>query len=138
MQFFLQKENYELKIDLVNDVAPHFGEFIYSDKNFKIDSLRNILSNKLSALYRFEPKDVVDIWFICKNYKFNFNEIIREAKLKDASVDPITIYEILSTFPINKLDLIKWVAEIDYKIFEKELKLIAEDIFYGRENRLYN
>ena len=49
-----------LKIDLVNDIAPHYGEFGQDETLGKIDSLRNILSNKISALYRYEAKDIVD------------------------------------------------------------------------------
>lgn len=136
MQVILQREDYELKIDFVNDIAPHFGEFIFDNYNNKIDSLKNILSNKFTALYRFEPKDIVDIWIICKNYKCDFVEIISEAKLKEATVDPITIYEILISFPVEKLDLIKWGIEINKESFQKDLYVIANDIFNGRKNSL--
>lgn len=136
MQIFLIKDQYELKVDFVNDVAPHFGEYFISDKNYKIDSLRNILSNKLCALYRFEPKDIADIWIICKNYKCDFLEILSEAKSKEAGIDPVVIFEILSSFPVDKIDLIKWVEKIDIELFKKEIKIIADDIFYGRKNTL--
>lgn len=136
MQMFLFKDNIELKIDFVNDVAPHFGEFKFDNLNNRIDSLRNILSNKICAIYRFEPKDIADIWIICKNFNCEFVEILSEAKLKDASVDPVTIYEILISFPLDKLDFIKWVEEVYIEIFNKELKIIADDIFNGRKNSL--
>ncbi|MFQ6677389.1 MAG: hypothetical protein ACE5D0_03635 [Fidelibacterota bacterium] len=32
----------------------------------------NILNNKLTALFRSEPKDVADIWMIAKNQSFNW------------------------------------------------------------------
>src|SRR3990172_6462130 len=49
-QFFIVKEGTILKIDMVNDIAVHYGE-LFEDKILgKIDSLRNILSNKLSAI----------------------------------------------------------------------------------------
>ena len=35
---------------------------INTEKYSNIDSLQNILSNKISALFRYEPKDIVDIW----------------------------------------------------------------------------
>lgn len=138
MQIFLSKDDLELKIDLVNDVAPQYGGFIVDNTLGKIDSLRNILSNKFSALYRFEPKDIADIWMICKNYKCNFKEIIIEAKSKEAGVDPVSIFEILSSFPIDKLNLIKWIRKPDSLKFIDELSIIAEDIFNGRENSIYN
>lgn len=137
MQIFLSKETANLKIDLVNDVAAHYGEFLFDNKLGKIDSLRNILSNKFSALFRFEVKDVVDIWMICKNYKCNFREIIKEAKSKEVGVDPVAIFEILSTFPADKLDLIKWIDKPDPNIFKQDITQIANDVLYGRENSLF-
>lgn len=137
MQIFLSKETANLKIDLVNDVAAHYGEFLFDNKLGKIDSLRNILSNKFSALFRFEVKDVVDIWMICKNYKCNFREIIKEAKSKEVGVDPVAIFEILSTFPVDKLDLIKWIDRPDPNIFKQDITQIANDVLYGRENSLF-
>ena len=136
MQLFILNDHLELKIDLINDVAPHYGEFLFDDTLGKIDSLRNILSNKFSALYRFEPKDIADVWIICKNYKCNFKEIITEAKNKEAGVDPLSIFEILSSFPIDKLSLIKWIHKPDPLKFSSDLAIIAEDIFNGSENSL--
>jgi hypothetical protein len=138
MQIFLSKDDLELKIDMVNDVAPQYGGFIFDNKLGKIDSLRNILSNKFSALYRFEPKDIADIWVICKNYKCNFKEIILEAKNKEAGVDPVSIFEILGSFPVDKLNLIKWIDKPEPIKFINELSIIAEDIFNARDNSIYN
>ncbi|MBV6420164.1 MAG: hypothetical protein DAHOPDDO_01392 [Ignavibacteriaceae bacterium] len=135
-QLFILKEDVELKIDLVNDVASHYGDFINNHVLGKIDSLRNILSNKLSAIFRYEPKDVVDIWIICKNLKCNLREIIDEAKSKEAGVDPVAIYEILSSFPLDKLSIIKWIEKPETETFKKEIMQIAEDILHGRENSL--
>lgn len=136
MQIFISKGPVELKIDLVNDVAPHYGEFMHDENLGKIDSMRNILSNKFSALYRFEPKDIADIWIICKNFKCDFKEIIYEAKNKEAGVDPVSIYEILTSFPVDKLNLIKWINSPDPIQFKKEISIIADDIFNARGNSL--
>lgn len=138
MQIFISKNDLELKIDLVNDVAPHYGEFLFDEALGKIDSLRNILSNKFSALYRFEPKDIADIWIICKNFKCNFKEIIPEAKNKEAGVDPVSIFEILNSFPVDKLNLIKWVRKPNPLQFKNDLSIIADDIFNARENSIIN
>jgi predicted nucleotidyltransferase component of viral defense system len=55
-QFFLirtlESETIELKIDVVNDVASHDGEFEEDATMGRLDSWRNILSNKLSAIFR--------------------------------------------------------------------------------------
>ena len=85
-QLFLSGNEVELKIDLVNDIAAYFGEFEIDEELGKIDNWRNILSNKVSALFRFEIKDYVDIWIISKNKKFNWREILFEAKQKEVGV----------------------------------------------------
>ena len=46
----------ELKVEFVNDVAAHYGQIAHDPVLGRIDSLRNILSNKLTALFRSEPK----------------------------------------------------------------------------------
>ena len=59
-----------LKIDFVNDIPVYYGEMI-EDKVFgKLDNVENILINKITALTRFEPKDIADIWMISKNNTF--------------------------------------------------------------------
>lgn len=133
-QFFLIKDEIELKVDLVNDVAMHYGKLIDDVRLGKVDSLRNILSNKLAALFRYEAKDIADVWFICRNFKCDFKEIISEAKSKEAGVDPVAVYEILSSFPLSYLGLIKWVKAPDEEIFKKEIMQIAEDILYGKNS----
>jgi hypothetical protein len=135
-QFFILKKDISLKIDLINDVAPYFGVIFYHNLLGKVDNLRNILSNKIIALYRYEVKDIVDLWVICKNYQFNYKQIIHEAQSKEAGIDPITLYEIISSFPISKLELIKWVNIPDYNQFKDDLDKISEDLLHGRENSI--
>lgn len=53
-------EQTDLKIDLVNDIAPNYGGFEISPVHGLVDNWRNILSNKLGALLRFEPKDYME------------------------------------------------------------------------------
>jgi predicted nucleotidyltransferase component of viral defense system len=125
-----------LKIDFVNDIASHYGEFKNDEAIGKIDSIRNILSNKITALFRFEAKDIVDLWMISKNYYFEWKELLREAKTKDAGMEAIAIVQILRSFPLGRLDRIKWAEKPDYDLFKTDLDRISDDIFYGRENSL--
>jgi hypothetical protein len=143
-QLFLKKKaaqgsiDVELKIDLINDVAAHYGDFEKSKVLGQVDSWRNILSNKLSAIFRYEAKDFVDIWIIARKKAFNWKEIILEAKTKEAGVDPIAIFEIIKSFPPDVLSSIKWDRHVDEKIFSSDLSTIADAIFYGKENTLYS
>ena len=70
----------ELKIEFINDVAAHYGAIAHDPVLGRIDSLRNILSNKLTALFRSEPKDVADIHAIAIQKHFNWKNIVTEAK----------------------------------------------------------
>lgn len=55
-----REEHSSLKVDFVNDVAAHYGVFEENTLLGKIDGWQNILSNKISALFRFEPKDIFE------------------------------------------------------------------------------
>lgn len=135
-QIYVERESVILKIDLVNDVAFHFGE-IEEDKILgKVDSWRNILSNKVTASYRMEIKDFVDIWIISKNYSFNWMEIFNEAKHKDPGVDPVSLSDLFKSFPFENLDLIKWIITPPTDVIKNEFNLIADDILYGKNNSL--
>lgn len=137
LQLYLSKGDIELKVDFVNDISSHFGEFLIDAVYGKIDNLRNILSNKISALYRFEIKDFVDIRTIAKNYKFNWQEIINEAKQKEASIDPLEIYNLFLSFPFENLTMIKWIKEINLDEMQNDFLKISDDILVGGENSLY-
>ena len=125
-----------IKIDFVNDVGYHFGEFKTADFFHKIDSWRNILSNKLCAISRLEPKDVADILFTSRNFQFYWPEIIEEAKEKDLWVDPLEVCRILNSFKINLFDTVKWAFPVDKGQMGRELAQMHEDLFYGKDNSL--
>jgi hypothetical protein len=50
-----------LKLDFVNDVSFRSGTPKVTKLFERTDNLNNILSNKVTALGRYSPKDVVDI-----------------------------------------------------------------------------
>jgi hypothetical protein len=125
-----------LKIDFINDVAPHYGNKEFHTTLGIIGSWQNILSNKITALFRFEPKDIADIWVIAKNKAFDWKKIIREAKTKEAGVEPEIIFNIIKSFPVMELELVKWITEPDLEIIHSDLSRIADDIFWGKENSL--
>ncbi len=127
-----------IKVDFVNDVEYHYGEFKTADFFHKIDSWRNILSNKLCAISRLEPKDVADILFTSKNFQFYWPEIIEEAKEKDLWVDPLEVCRILDSFKINLFDTVKWAFPVDKAQLARELAQMHDDLFYGKDNSLVN
>lgn len=63
-RFFVREENQTLKVECINDVPYRIGNPKFSSCG-AIDSVENILANKLSALLgRDEPKDMFDILHI--------------------------------------------------------------------------
>lgn len=130
------ESNMKLHLDFINEKSSvHFGDYHSSKKFLKVDNKRNILSNKLSIISRQEPKDIADIWFICKNLDFKWDEIIYEAGQKKV-VEEIFIVECLRTFQHEKLADIKWITAINIEDFKRDSEIIIENIITKSENKL--
>lgn len=137
VRLFVSENGAELKIDLINDIPFHYGGLIESVLFSRTDNMRNILSNKISALSRDEPKDVADLLFISLSLSFNWEEIINEAKQKDTWVNELEISKRLYEFSIARFNSLKWIKNIDIKECEQQLKQIAADILNGSNNSLF-
>lgn len=136
LQIHAHADAVSLKIDLVNDIASRVGELLDHPGLGRIDNLHNILSNKISALYRYEAKDVVDILWICRNISFNWGEIVSQAREKEAGVEPSLISEIIRGIPDGELQNIKWTVAPDYPAMRADLERISMDILEGTDNSL--
>ncbi|HYV90233.1 MAG TPA: nucleotidyl transferase AbiEii/AbiGii toxin family protein [Chitinophagales bacterium] len=79
-RIIIEHENVELKVELINDPIEAVGERI-KNGNFKVDTLVNIGSNKITTVYgRKAAKDYVDLFFLLK--QFSLNELIEGANRK--------------------------------------------------------
>jgi len=134
---FVTENDITLKLDFVNDVLYRRGIPENNLVYFKTDSVLNILSNKISALSRNEPKDIADILEICKSTSFNWVDIITDAKEKDLSVDELDTARFLAEFNTDRLIDVNWIKELDLHVAKKELVIIAHDIFSGGNNSLH-
>lgn len=131
--------DHTLKVELVNDVAHHYGKLEAKSFFPKVDNVLNILSNKLSALIsRDEPKDVVDIWIISKNISVDWPAIFLDVNSKAVGIFPPEITKRLAEFPIELIDLIKWIPEQkpSRAEFEKSLSKICDSILQSPKNTL--
>ncbi len=126
-----------LKIDFVNDIPVHFGNIAETSVYYRTDSIRNILSNKYTALYRISAKDVVDICTIAENYSFNWSDIIKEADQKEGGLDGKEIVQIFSCFSNEDFEKIRWIEKPEIKEFRKKIATVAKDMLEGRENTLF-
>ena len=125
-----------LKIDFINDVAFHYGDLQEAHFYPRIDHWRNILSNKLCALSRREPKDLADILSIARRFSFSWPEIFGEARQKDLWVDPLEIARLIEEFPVDLLTAVKWEQPVDPDAGAAALKTLHSDIFHGQANSL--
>ena len=135
-QVYISLDDTTLKIDFVNDVAARFGEAVSWEAYPWVDGLRNILSNKITALYRLEAKDVVDLREIAKNYKFSWVDALSEATEKELGIDAITVSDLIRSFPEDLFEAVKWRKRPDHDSFYSDLQLMAQDILEVRGNSL--
>jgi hypothetical protein len=136
-RLFVHENETILKIDFVNDIPYRTGIPVHTELFSKTDTITNILSNKITALSRYSEKDIVDLVYIALNYDFNWLNIFSEASEKDLWINPVEASKILDSFPLNKLDDIKWVIRSpEPEIFEKNLRILVGDLLTGRQNSL--
>ena len=120
-----------LKLDFVNDLVPHFGGIAKTKLFYRTDSIRNILSNKLSAIFRYAAKDIVDIREIALNETINWATIIQEARQKEAGIELTYVSEIMCSIPQNEYESVAWVNKPDWTIFQEDIKRIVYGMIKG-------
>ena len=126
----------DLKIDFVNDVPYHSGTIKAVDLFPRVDGWWNILSNKITALDRREPKDVADILFLCRAYSFEWEKVFQEAEKKTVYIDPVDISVILNEFPKEYFSRIHWDVDISLEDAFTDIHIIAKDILQKKGNSL--
>ena len=120
-----------LKLDFVNDLVPHYGEIAETKLFYRTDPVRNILSNKLSAIFRYAAKDIVDIREIALNETVQWPQIIQEARQKEAGLELVYICEILAGMPQSEFETIAWVDKPDWEVFRSDINRIVFDMMNG-------
>ena len=126
----------EMKVDFVNDIPYHSGNIQRFELFPRVDGWWNILSNKICALERREPKDVADILFLCKRYRFAWESVFQEAVRKTTYIDPLDISVILGEFPEEFLTRVQWISDDAVHGAYHDIQKIAKDILEKRENSL--
>ncbi len=122
------KQDVNLKIDFVNDVAYRSGEISRFEIMNKVDNLDNILSNKLTALERLEPKDVCDILYLWRNNKINWSKAFDDASKKVSYINPLDVSVIINKFPTELLANINWIIIPNFEETYEDLKRISKEI----------
>jgi hypothetical protein len=120
-----------LKLDFVNDVASHFGEIIKTDLFVRTDSIRNMLSNKLTALFRFAGKDVVDIREFALHEKVDWQQAIQDARQKEAGIEIPIVCDILQGMPQSEFETIAWTKKPGWQEFRNDIDRIVQGMISG-------
>jgi len=120
--------NGTLQVDFVNDRAKRYREPMVLGNGYKIDTIENILSNKLTAvLGRDNPKDIFDIYLISQFYTIDWKEILLSAQEKLVfSVDDLIVR--LKSFPPRLLQSINLVDRNFLDNFENDFELLVDRI----------
>jgi len=130
-------EDTRLKLDFVNDTVTHFGGFVETTFFSKVDSIRNILSNKLGAVFRYSPKDIADIREIALHEQFDWTDVLVEARQKDSGIDAVAIAEVLVGIPQAAFADILWQEPTPaWSKFIVDVQTIARDLLSGATNSL--
>lgn len=123
-------ENWIQRIDIVKEPPVHFGKIETVD-GIRVDSLENIGSNKILAIYgRFEPKDYIDLYWLIKNTEWDFDYLFGQAKKKDPGLfefywanvlNPLEKLETLPLMkkPVNLKDLKNFYSSLQTKMLFK-------------------
>ena len=120
-----------LKLDFVNDIAAHFGEIVKTGIYYRTDSIRNMLSNKFTALFRFAAKDVADIREIALHETIDWSVIIHEARQKEAGLELVYISDILTGMPESEFETVAWTKKPDWEVFRSDIEKIVYEMLSG-------
>lgn len=117
-----------LQVDFVNDIAYRYNEPIVNEKNYLLDNIENILSNKVTAVVgRDNPKDIFDIYLISKYYEINWNEILKSAHEKAGFSNEELVVR-LKSFPKELLKEIKIIDKNFLDDFDTYFPKIIKEI----------
>jgi predicted nucleotidyltransferase component of viral defense system len=120
-----------LKLDFVNDTASHFGDIVKTELFVRTDSIRNMLSNKLTALFRFAAKDVTDIREFALHEKIDWGQAINDARKKEAGLEVPVICDILQGMPQSEFETITWTKKPSWQEFRSDIDRIVLEMISG-------
>ena len=127
----LNNSEVSLKLDFVNDVAAHFGDFVKTSVFDRTDSIRNMLSNKLTAIFRFAAKDIADIREIALRETVNWKQAIADAQHKEAGVDISLVSDIFRGIPKSEFETVTWTKKTGWEEFREDINRIAFEMLAG-------
>ena len=124
-----------LQVDFVNDISFRYKEPRISEENYLLDTIENILSNKITAVIgRDNPKDIFDIYLIWKFYEIKWGEILDAAHQKAGFSNEELIIR-LKSFPKDLFKEIKMIDNSFLNDFDRDFPKIIDEINIDDKNR---
>jgi len=90
-----------------------------------------MLSNKLTALFRFAAKDVVDIREIALHEEIDWQQAINDARQKEAGLEIPIICDILQGMPQSEFETIAWTKKPSWQEFRGDIDRIIHEMISG-------
>lgn len=116
------------RFDFVQEQPILFGERKTVD-GVIVDNLENIASGKILAIYgRFEPKDYIDLYFICKETPTNFFTLFEKTKKKDAGLSEFYFANMIADVK-NLREFPKMLKHFDKHDFETFFLTFSDQLF---------
>ena len=130
-QLYFSKTNI-LKVDFNYYPFPRIEKGM-KYKNVEVDSILDIAVNKVHTIaMKPRARDFIDIYFIIKEKRYGFNDLLKKAKIKfDWHIDPLQLGSRLFMAREVK-DFPRMVKKIDHKewqeFFVKEAKKLKSEV----------
>lgn len=131
--FWFKKNKETIKVEFVFYPFPNVKKpDVIKEFNLKIDSLEDILTNKVHSVFeRAEPKDVFDIYCILQKKKIKFSQMFKWVEKKfGIEIDPVL-------WSSKVLEVIENLAKMKPLILKKEI-FQPNKIKNYFENEAYN
>lgn len=125
-----KRQGWTQRVDIVKDQPVLFGKRKKAGP-VAVDSLENIAAGKILAIYgRFEPKDYIDLYFICKETIIDFLKLFEKTKKKDLGLNEFYFANMLADVknlkefpkilkPFDKQDFEAFFLNLSDKLFKK-------------------
>ena len=127
-QVFLTRGNEpRLKIDMVRDPGPLFGEVLVFD-GIRVQSVLDIAVGKVTAvLGRLAARDYVDLYFLLQS-GFEFERLLELAKQKDLGLNEFYLGQAMKAVEkLSLADMPKMIKPIDLDEMKQFFVALAED-----------
>ena len=130
----LSQGHVPLKIEFVNDVRGRVGTPARHAGFGLVDTMENILANKVTALLdREEPKDLADVWGLCGRGGLSLRDALVGASSKAVGVFAADVARALLGATEDDWRLVRWIPPPPPAgDFLRDLRALGEDLLLIR------